>query len=266
MEQLVADMATGLVGHALKNYDYFIVPMINPDGYHYSITSDYPFWRKNRKTTGDIGAFDECVGVDLKKNYPTVADWLSPANAEELSTATWTVTDDDHHYRSFNACSHNYADEMPLSEPETSGLDSVMRKYAKQIKLYLNLNAYGKQLALAPAPQMKRPTIDEAEPKLEQRRSRGITTDYVPTTAAADTDSAETLSMAEEFIRILNNDNERATTDRNNRFLHPTLKSEGHYDVFRLKSECEYTTATATATDTEAPTFDLIYANPTYDS
>jgi murein tripeptide amidase MpaA len=47
----------------VDNAEIWIVPMVNPDGHQYSVTSQR-LWRKNRRNNGD-GSF----GVDLNRNY-----------------------------------------------------------------------------------------------------------------------------------------------------------------------------------------------------
>ncbi len=47
----------------IDNAEIWIVPMVNPDGHQYSVTSQR-LWRKNRRNNGD-GTF----GVDLNRNY-----------------------------------------------------------------------------------------------------------------------------------------------------------------------------------------------------
>ncbi len=47
----------------VDNEEIWIVPLLNPDGHHYSVEVD-ALWRKNRRNNGD-GSF----GVDLNRNY-----------------------------------------------------------------------------------------------------------------------------------------------------------------------------------------------------
>jgi murein tripeptide amidase MpaA len=47
---------------AVQNTDWYITPILNPDGYEYSHTRDR-LWRKNRKGGG------QCAGVDLNRNF-----------------------------------------------------------------------------------------------------------------------------------------------------------------------------------------------------
>jgi carboxypeptidase A1 len=51
------------VGNHLQEFVYRIVPVVNPDGYEYTRSTDR-FWRKNRRNNGD-GTF----GVDLNRNW-----------------------------------------------------------------------------------------------------------------------------------------------------------------------------------------------------
>ena len=47
----------------INEFTWYIVPVVNPDGYHYSWTTDR-LWRKNRRDNGDGS-----VGVDLNRNW-----------------------------------------------------------------------------------------------------------------------------------------------------------------------------------------------------
>ncbi|XP_026724816.1 zinc carboxypeptidase A 1-like [Trichoplusia ni] len=47
----------------LKNRDWYIIPVLNPDGYQYSIDFDKT-WNKNRRKFND-----GCIGVDLNRNF-----------------------------------------------------------------------------------------------------------------------------------------------------------------------------------------------------
>ena len=77
---------------AVDNYEIWIAPVWNPDGYDYVYNVD-DYWRKNRHV------FDEGVGVDLNRNYPHL--WSSP------------------HSGSFNVNSNTFKGYSPASEAET---------------------------------------------------------------------------------------------------------------------------------------------------
>ena len=50
----------------LDQYDFFILPVVNPDGYEYTHTTDR-LWRKNR--AGNPLTLGLCRGVDLNRNF-----------------------------------------------------------------------------------------------------------------------------------------------------------------------------------------------------
>ncbi|MCL4124914.1 UNVERIFIED_CONTAM: hypothetical protein GTU68_011585, partial [Idotea baltica] len=48
----------------LDNHDLYILPVLNPDGYNYTMVEDR-LWRKNRMQYSS----EDCVGTDLNRNY-----------------------------------------------------------------------------------------------------------------------------------------------------------------------------------------------------
>lgn len=113
----------------LDNYDYWFVPVINPDGYEYSHVSDR-MWRKTRSRNAQGSTFfSACPGVDPNRNYDM----------------HWAEVGADKYY----SCSQIYAGRNAFSEPETRALASLMRTGNKRILMYLSLHAYS-QLLLTP--------------------------------------------------------------------------------------------------------------------
>ena len=59
---------------ALEDTEFHIAPVLNPDGYEHTHTTDR-LWRKNKAKN-----IDGTVGVDLNRNWPnhwgTVQYWL----------------------------------------------------------------------------------------------------------------------------------------------------------------------------------------------
>ena len=54
----------GMVTSLLNTYNFYFIPVMNPDGYNYSWTSER-LWRKSRTVIdGSL-----CFGVDLNRNY-----------------------------------------------------------------------------------------------------------------------------------------------------------------------------------------------------
>lgn len=56
----------------IDSLDLWFVPLVNPDGYDYLMTSQrqFPWWRKNLRDNNNDGRFDPLIdGVDLNRNY-----------------------------------------------------------------------------------------------------------------------------------------------------------------------------------------------------
>ena len=58
---------TSLYMDILDHFDFYFVPLLNPDGYKHSFEVDR-LWRKSRS---DTGSYLGCLGVDLNRNCGT---------------------------------------------------------------------------------------------------------------------------------------------------------------------------------------------------
>lgn len=103
----------------MKNFDFFIAPMANPDGYEYTWTTNR-MWRKNRR----LNSNHNCDGVDLNRNW----DYYYGTGA------------------SSNSCSEVYKGTSAFSEPETHALSQAMEKEKDNLILVLSLHSYGQDL------------------------------------------------------------------------------------------------------------------------
>ncbi|XP_057375289.1 carboxypeptidase B-like [Daphnia carinata] len=107
----------------LTNVDWYIMPVMNPDGYEYTHTSNR-LWRKTRS----VMSWTSCRGVDPNRNFGY--KWGG------LGTST-------------NPCSEVYKGTSAFTEPETLATSNFIKSKASSIKLYLTLHSYG-QSALIP--------------------------------------------------------------------------------------------------------------------
>ncbi|VDD96867.1 unnamed protein product [Enterobius vermicularis] len=117
--------------------DWFIVPLLNPDGYEYSRSSTDPeirLWRKNRsprvctqiRTSPYIQPQVQCCqGVDLNRNF----DWHF--GVEGSST---------------DPCSEIYQGAYAFSEPETRAVRDFLTPRRGQIKTFLTFHSYSQIL------------------------------------------------------------------------------------------------------------------------
>ncbi|TDG46387.1 hypothetical protein AWZ03_007161 [Drosophila navojoa] len=103
-----------------KNYNWFIFPCVNPDGYKYTFEHDR-MWRKNRQL------FGTCRGVDLNRNYPD--HWNSTGSSSDPTR-------------------YDFAGPSAASEVETQRLIEFIRNNVEkeQIKTYISLHSYSQML------------------------------------------------------------------------------------------------------------------------
>ncbi|XP_053610670.1 carboxypeptidase B-like [Plodia interpunctella] len=100
----------------IKNIDWYFLPVLNPDGYEYTHTTNR-MWRKNRRP----GPNKRCVGVDLNRNFGY--EWGG------LGTSA-------------DPCSDIYKGEKPFSEPES---EAILKFFQSGVKFsaYLTYHSYG---------------------------------------------------------------------------------------------------------------------------
>ncbi|KAF2689168.1 zinc carboxypeptidase [Lentithecium fluviatile CBS 122367] len=112
----------------LNNYDFYILPFVNPDGFVYSQTTER-LWRKNRQPGPGNST---CYGRDINRNWAFGWD----ANNRGAST---------------NPCSQTYKGEAPSDTPENQGLSAFVDKLrdGPGIKLFIDWHSYG-QYILSP--------------------------------------------------------------------------------------------------------------------
>ena len=97
----------------LQRFEFWFVPLANPDGYEYSRTAD-PMWRKNRGGVEE----GEARGVDLNRNFD--ADYRREGDTAESTRDDWGASDSPY--------SAQYRGKTPASEPETRYLQTLLDK------------------------------------------------------------------------------------------------------------------------------------------
>ncbi|XP_023337842.1 carboxypeptidase B [Eurytemora carolleeae] len=101
----------------LQSMDWYIIPLLNPDGYEYSHTSDR-YWRKNMRPA-PLGS--DCPGVDINRNFPLGYGLGADSNP----------------------CSEVYMGTEALSEPESKSLFNIVHRLNKTLVFYTSLHAFG---------------------------------------------------------------------------------------------------------------------------
>ncbi|KAL7739655.1 hypothetical protein ACLKA6_018863 [Drosophila palustris] len=101
-----------------ENYNWYVFPHANPDGYVYTHTTDR-MWRKTRTPYGS------CFGADPNRN------WAFHWNEVGASSS---------------ACTDTYAGPSAFSEIETESLSEYIASLKGKIQLYISLHAYSQYL------------------------------------------------------------------------------------------------------------------------
>ncbi|PSK46552.1 hypothetical protein B9Z65_5520 [Elsinoe australis] len=108
---------------AVNKFDYYIFPVVNPDGFVYSQTTDR-LWRKNRQTVSG----NSCVGRDINRNWPY--QWSVPGGS------------------STDPCSETYRGVAQGDAPENRGLVANVQalKAGRGIRAYIDFHSYGQYI------------------------------------------------------------------------------------------------------------------------
>merc|ERR1719334_500865 len=105
------------VTNLLNKYDFYFVPMMNPDGYIYSMDSER-YWRKNRGSNPG----SDCVGTDLNRNYDT-GYWAQDGTSS-------------------NPCRDTYGGSSAASEVETKALQTRISQLGSNIRALISMHSY----------------------------------------------------------------------------------------------------------------------------
>ncbi|CAN8104497.1 unnamed protein product [Discula destructiva] len=127
MEALLGNYATDSTIKAyVDKYDFYIFPVVNPDGFLYSQSTDR-MWRKNRQTTSG----STCLGHDINRNWPYQWDVLGGAST--------------------NPCAQDFKGRAAGDAPETKSLSAKLAsiKSTQGLKLFADWHAYS-QLFMTP--------------------------------------------------------------------------------------------------------------------
>ncbi|CAK7205308.1 hypothetical protein SEUCBS139899_008077 [Sporothrix eucalyptigena] len=119
----------------LEKYDVYAFPVVNPDGFVYTQTTDR-LWRKNRQTNTNASltttsTSPACIGRDINRNWPIA--WGVDGGA------------------SSDPCAQDYRGGAQADAPETVALTSwLLATHKRQsIALYIDYHSYG-QLFMTP--------------------------------------------------------------------------------------------------------------------
>ncbi|ORZ39750.1 hypothetical protein BCR44DRAFT_142839 [Catenaria anguillulae PL171] len=132
-----------LVQQLLGQVDIHFIPVLNPDGYMYSHTTNR-LWRKNRRRHGLLDTF----GVDLNRNFPH--RWASPNGGASL-----------------NPSDETYRGPRPASEPEVKAVIDYVSKEMPRMIAALDLHAFSEMIM--------RPWGDTPDPTPHEEQYKQVT-------------------------------------------------------------------------------------------
>ncbi|KZV74175.1 peptidase M14 [Peniophora sp. CONT] len=152
---LVADSSEAYsLSPLLDDFNFYIVPVPNPDGYLYTWETDR-FWYKNRQTLAH-GAL--CTGLDMNRNWGYKWKANSPSFGSDLSDDA----DADLQRKKkkdgkkggkkkpqtppADPCSHWYPGARAFQSPEVSSLATYL-EIQPNLRAYLDLRSYGQMLS-----------------------------------------------------------------------------------------------------------------------
>jgi hypothetical protein len=137
---------------ALTNFNWAIIPVVNPDGYEYSWVSDR-MWRKNQRSNTGCSTRAACCGVDLNRNYND-GQWGGGGSSAD-------------------PCAETYRGPSAASEPEVQATASYFASLQASASVYLAIDWHSySQLVLRPWGYTQTPPPNDA-------RLIGMGADYV---------------------------------------------------------------------------------------
>nr|XP_022916599.1 carboxypeptidase B-like [Onthophagus taurus] len=100
----------------IETVDWYILPLVNPDGYEYSHTVQR-LWKKNRAKHSE-----KIFGTYINRNFDV--DWGNKLSKDD--TESW-----------------NYHGKNPFSEPESKAIKKLIEENVGRIQLYLSIHSFG---------------------------------------------------------------------------------------------------------------------------
>lgn len=138
-DRIAAGEQDARIRRILDSVTFVIVPLVNPDGYAYSWTTDR-YWRKNRHGTG----------VDLNRNYSVGFGGAGSSG---------------------DPASPNYRGERPFSEPETRAVQTL---FEGRIATHVDFHAYSQVIVYPWSHQRSDPPDRDVLAALADRMSSAL--------------------------------------------------------------------------------------------
>jgi Zinc carboxypeptidase len=124
----------------LETTELWFVPVVNPDGYEYTFTTER-LWRKNLRDNDGDEEITNNDGVDLNRNYPEHWNYDDEGSNTEFSSETYRGT-------------------APGSEPESSADMNLLRNMG-DFKFAISYHSFGQLLLYTQGWQTLTPSADD---------------------------------------------------------------------------------------------------------
>ena len=148
----------------LNDLDIYILPVVNPDGYEYSLKEN-AWWRKNRTK------FEKGIGVDLNRNYFTPKDPTLYRQPNDKPDSTW-----DDYGASDSVYSDTYRGPYGNSEAEIKAITKLVN--SKQIDTVIDIHSYSNAI-LYPWGHTTKPTQwDTIYKEIGQEMAKAVNNKY----------------------------------------------------------------------------------------
>ncbi|XP_050088757.1 uncharacterized protein LOC126573002 [Anopheles aquasalis] len=159
---------------SVQSYDWYVLPVLNPDGYEYSHEHDRMWAKSRRNASEDDDPEPGVLASALASWWPRPGDRASGDSSEGRHRCTGVNLDRNWGHRwgegsgaSRSRCSEDYAGPAPFSEPETRSVRDFLLgggggRSRRNVRLYLSLRSYGQALSY-PTPAEEAPEANETE-------------------------------------------------------------------------------------------------------
>nr|XP_018904627.1 PREDICTED: carboxypeptidase B-like [Bemisia tabaci] len=137
----------------MKKINFFVLPVLNPDGYEFSWSKDR-MWRKNRRP--GPGNRKDCPGVDLNRNFDM--EW--GFGGEEGSSG--------------DPCEESYRGTAADSEPETKVFIDYVKRNLPKIKGFVTFHSYSQLIMYSYSYTNKLPRNYKKIHELGERAARNV--------------------------------------------------------------------------------------------
>ncbi|KAI0746824.1 hypothetical protein C8Q80DRAFT_1104791 [Daedaleopsis nitida] len=125
----------------LEYFDFYIVPVPNPDGYVYTWEHDR-LWYKNRQ---NVGPAERCTGIDMNRNWGY--KWKAKSHLPSFANVTEHEVHTAGRGVDADPCSTWYPGHRPFEAPEVNNIANYITTLPS-LKAFVDLRSYGQMLSI----------------------------------------------------------------------------------------------------------------------